>query len=756
MPTIGVRGHGSWRQINYRLTPTLLAAEFLHGLYQRHNPFINPVHFESTLVVFQPWMTTAYTPGLEWAIVIERLGQRFLLDTAGRCGALRETLRRPRLRTAELVRQLRTVAWADLSAEALVDLLLEMHHVPLGDIYEMNLVQLESALHEALVGLVVSHSDGASAARPDAIVAELCRSSSVSAMVAEETSFIEFVTANRERPVADLEPLMRDRLDGYRRLVAGYGDAGPSLDALKGRFTSLAALGEAGLRERLEGLRRDGREEPAVEIARTLESRDRDVAELAETLRLMGDVRDRNKLLLGSVTTHRRELLDEVARRSGVPGEELRLYLLEELCELLCDGLRVPHPVVERRRSEGLVFERRSHARPPQAADPWQSRSGTRQRNLCLRGIGASPGAYEGPAFVLERGAAVRGGMSLGGVLVAPGTDFDLGLLLNMAGAVVTEEGGILSHAALISRERGVPALIQVQGATEHLVTGDWVRVDGSAGTVVRRAPEPASGTSAAEPAPGEGHLLTGVGLARAAGAEIGGKASTLVRMLGAGYPVPSPLLVLPVGRVRDIETMAGDRRRVALAEAAREILAACDAPAFAVRSSAPLEDIDSSSSSAGMYESTVGVPRELAALGEAIDIVIRSAGAARVRLYHLSAADRGAAMAVLVMPSVACDVSGTAQYPSRWDRSRALVEIAGDRGDHVTVLVEASPGNSDRQAASELAVPGIVAELARRARTDLAAELVEIEWGYADGDVHLFQARPILGWAAAPPPEAD
>ena len=52
------------------------------------------------------------------------------------------------------------------------------------------------------------------------------------------------------------------------------------------------------------------------------------------------------------------------------------------------------------------------------------------------------------------------------------------------AGAIVTEVGGTLSHAAIVSRELGVPAVLNVQGATTKLVHGQMVRIDGDRGLI--------------------------------------------------------------------------------------------------------------------------------------------------------------------------------------------------------------------------------------------------------------------------------
>ncbi|MGH2730498.1 MAG: PEP-utilizing enzyme, partial [Actinomycetota bacterium] len=57
--------------------------------------------------------------------------------------------------------------------------------------------------------------------------------------------------------------------------------------------------------------------------------------------------------------------------------------------------------------------------------------------------------------------------------------------LFLIAGAIVVERGGPLSHAAIVSRELGLPAVLNAQGATTTLRSGDLVEVDGSTGVVI-------------------------------------------------------------------------------------------------------------------------------------------------------------------------------------------------------------------------------------------------------------------------------
>lgn len=99
-----------------------------------------------------------------------------------------------------------------------------------------------------------------------------------------------------------------------------------------------------------------------------------------------------------------------------------------------------------------------------------------------LRGSPASPGVASGIARVIRSPQGAR--LEPGEILVAPSTDPGWTPLFLTAGALVMEMGGMMSHGAVVAREYGIPAVVGVAGATERIVTGQRVTVDGSAGTV--------------------------------------------------------------------------------------------------------------------------------------------------------------------------------------------------------------------------------------------------------------------------------
>lgn len=100
-----------------------------------------------------------------------------------------------------------------------------------------------------------------------------------------------------------------------------------------------------------------------------------------------------------------------------------------------------------------------------------------------FRGTGASSGIVEGHARVLLSSSEM-GQLQPGEILVVHTTDVGWTPLFCIAAGVVTELGGPLSHAAVVARELAVPSVVNVDGITRALRTGDRVRLDGDAGTI--------------------------------------------------------------------------------------------------------------------------------------------------------------------------------------------------------------------------------------------------------------------------------
>ncbi|MDP3891895.1 PEP-utilizing enzyme, partial [Nocardioides sp.] len=95
----------------------------------------------------------------------------------------------------------------------------------------------------------------------------------------------------------------------------------------------------------------------------------------------------------------------------------------------------------------------------------------------------ACSGVVEGTVRVATTVAEAQE-LQPGEVLVAPVTDVGWTPYFTLIAALVTDIGSSVSHGAVVAREYGLPCVVNTQGATRVLRTGDRVRVDGDRGTV--------------------------------------------------------------------------------------------------------------------------------------------------------------------------------------------------------------------------------------------------------------------------------
>jgi len=100
-----------------------------------------------------------------------------------------------------------------------------------------------------------------------------------------------------------------------------------------------------------------------------------------------------------------------------------------------------------------------------------------------LKGFAGSPGIVEGKARVCKSVDEVRQ-LQQGDILVAPTTSPSWAPAFAKIGACVTDVGGVMSHAAIVCREYGMPAVVGTGHGTKVIKTGMMIRVDGSTGAV--------------------------------------------------------------------------------------------------------------------------------------------------------------------------------------------------------------------------------------------------------------------------------
>jgi pyruvate,water dikinase len=113
----------------------------------------------------------------------------------------------------------------------------------------------------------------------------------------------------------------------------------------------------------------------------------------------------------------------------------------------------------------------------------WQAGAPAAGKEPLLSGLPAAPGRVSGRARILASPAEGEA-FQTGEILVAQMTSPDWVPIMRRAKALVTDSGGITCHAAIVSRELGVPCVVGTRRATTVLRTGEEITVDGAEGTI--------------------------------------------------------------------------------------------------------------------------------------------------------------------------------------------------------------------------------------------------------------------------------
>jgi pyruvate,water dikinase len=240
------------------------------------------------------------------------------------------------------------------------------------------------------------------------------------------------------------------------------------------------------------------REAFTTEVRTRLSSEEREVFEtlLEAALANYPLTEDHNFWIDQQCPADLRLLCAELGRRMAQRGtlesaDDIAFLTLNELV-LWGFGLSDPmRPRVAQRKAE---YETQRGITPPDylgappAPQPWVDRFGGPPVPLdagpgAIQGVGASAGRAVGIVRVAHTFNEAQA-LERGEVLVCPATDANWAPLFGVAGALVTDTGGSLCHAAVLAREYHLPAVVGTHIATAQLQTGQLVEVDGLSGRI--------------------------------------------------------------------------------------------------------------------------------------------------------------------------------------------------------------------------------------------------------------------------------
>ncbi|WP_411149110.1 PEP-utilizing enzyme [Streptomyces sp. A30] len=297
--------------------------------------------------------------------------------------------------------------------------------------------------------------------------------------------------------------------DSFEEFLAASGDRGPNewdIHALSWEASPVQAL---ALVDRIR--HSPDADSPAERHRRLTERRTEIAAEiraaLPEDVQPMFDAgmhasqvwipaRERTKANCVSVINEIRMAVRELGRRGVEAGllaapEDVMMLLDTELDDYVADPAGFG-PVIAQRLVEYAGLR---ELEPPffiaadaqTEIDTWPRRSdediAAAVESDVLTGVGGSQGTYTGRVRVVSDPASCEA-LEPGEVLVAPITDAAWTPLFLVAGAAVVDVGALNSHAVVVCRELGIPAVISVEGGTQRLRDGMVITVDGTKGTV--------------------------------------------------------------------------------------------------------------------------------------------------------------------------------------------------------------------------------------------------------------------------------
>jgi len=219
---------------------------------------------------------------------------------------------------------------------------------------------------------------------------------------------------------------------------------------------------------------------------------------LKENVIKMGDIKNESRTYMnllflgGECTTHR--MLSMISKQFDIPISNLLEYGELELKEVF-NGYTVPQNIVSQRQ-QGSIIENKNDELGylwglPAVEIFDQFVSSNEEKIDSIKGVTANSGKVKGRVYILSSGydnfttlSQYIDEMEVGDVLVSETTSPDLMSACKKASAIVTNQGGMMSHAAIVSRELNIPCIVGTHTATQDLNNGDLVEVDADNGVI--------------------------------------------------------------------------------------------------------------------------------------------------------------------------------------------------------------------------------------------------------------------------------
>lgn len=193
--------------------------------------------------------------------------------------------------------------------------------------------------------------------------------------------------------------------------------------------------------------------------------------------------------------SYRKQFMAKVGTQFNLTKDQVSTYGRDDILAL-CDGVRLSDQMVEERLKSYLMKGDSGNVEysygdvSEKIIDYFFSQATSNLDNI-LKGVVAHSGKAKGRAAVIKYGdnmfqrlPEIIRDMPQGSILVTDTTSPELFMACKKASAIVTNQGGMMSHAAIVSRELNIPCLVGVGVATDRINDGDMIEVDADNGVV--------------------------------------------------------------------------------------------------------------------------------------------------------------------------------------------------------------------------------------------------------------------------------
>lgn len=194
---------------------------------------------------------------------------------------------------------------------------------------------------------------------------------------------------------------------------------------------------------------------------------------------------DLRKALFIETTSYSAPLVDILRERFKIDPELFKAYYIKELEELIKTGRKVSgDKLIKRNKLTAAIYAKKGFLFVGQKALEYKNAVFPKiNETKILKGVVASPGEIKGIAKILlstKEGAK----LNVGDILVATNTSPEFVPFMKKAAAILTEKGGLTSHAAIVSRELGIPCIVGIKNITSIIKDGDLIEVDADKGII--------------------------------------------------------------------------------------------------------------------------------------------------------------------------------------------------------------------------------------------------------------------------------